>query len=103
MIEIFKNKPPLDEYTLLKRYKNIEFKEKYSTKLTEMFFREFPEEKRGRKKFKEKEIQNIKNLIYEKILQKGIKINADCIGSIRERVDKELIIIKVSFFKKNGK
>ena len=85
----------------MKRYQNVEFKKKYTIKLIEKFFKEFPEEKRGRKKFKEKEIQNIKHLIYEKIFQKGIKINADCIGSIKENVDKELITIKASFFKKN--
>ena len=86
----------------MKRYQNVEFKQKYTIKLLENFFKEFPEEKRGRKKFKEKEIQNIKHLIYDKIFQKGIKINADCIGSIKEKVDKELITIKVSFYKKNG-
>jgi len=86
----------------MKSYQNFEFKKKYSIKLIEKFFKEFPEEKRGRKKFKEKEIQNIKHLIYDKIFQKGIKINADCIGSIKEKVDKELITIKVSFYKKNG-
>ena len=86
----------------MKSYQNVEFKKKYSIELIEKFFKEFPEEKRGRKKFKEKEIQNIKHLIYDKIFQKGIKIKADCIGSIKEKVDKELITIKVSFYKKNG-
>ena len=86
----------------MKRYQNVEFKQKYSIKLTENFFEQFPEERRGRKKFKEKEIHNIKNLIYDKILKKGVKINAKCIGSIKEKVDKEIITIKVSFFKKNG-
>ena len=83
-------------------YENIQFKQKYSIKLIEEFFKEFPEEKRGRKKFKEKEIQNTKILIYEKILQKGLKIKADCVGSIKEKVDRELIIITVTYFKKNG-
>ena len=86
----------------MKRYQNVEFKKKYTIKLIEKFFKEFPEEKRGRKRFKEKEIQNVKHLLYEKILQKGIKIEADCIGSIKEKVEKELIIIEVSYFKKNG-
>ena len=102
MIEIFKDKPPKDYYISMKRYQNIEFKQRYSVRLLDIFFKKFPEEKRGRKKFKEKEIQNTKNLIYDKILRKGIKIKADCIGSIKEKVDKKLIIIKVSFFKKNG-
>ncbi len=86
----------------MKRYQNVEFKKKYSIELLERFFREFPEEKRGRKKFKDKEIQNAKHLIYENIFRKSIKIKADCIGSIKEKVDGDLITIKVSFFKKNG-
>ncbi len=86
----------------MKRYQNVEFKKRYSIELLERFFREFPEEKRGRKKFKDKEIQNVKHLIYENIFRKGIKIKADCIGSIKEEVDRDLITIKVSFFKKNG-
>ena len=86
----------------MKRYQNVEFKQKFSIKLLESFFEKFPEEKRGRKKFKEKEIQNTKILIYEKILQKGLKIKADCVGSIKEKVDKELIIITVTYFKKYG-
>ncbi len=86
----------------MQRYENVKFKQKYSIKLLKEFFKKFPEEKRGRKKFKEKEIQNTKILIYEKILQKGLKIKADCVGSIKEKVDKELIIITVTYFKKNG-
>ena len=86
----------------MKRYQNLEFRHRYTLELIEGFFKEFPEEKRGRKKFKEKEIQNIKSLIYEKIFQKSKKIKADCIGSIREKVNRDFIIIKVSFFKKNG-
>ena len=86
----------------MKRYENIEFKQKYSINLIEEFFKKFPEERRGRKKFREKEIQNTKILIYEKIFQKGLKIKADCVGSIKEKVDKELIIITVTYFKKNG-
>jgi hypothetical protein len=86
----------------MRRYENIQFKQKYSIKLIEKFFKKFPEERRGRKKFKEKEIQNTKILIYEKILQKGLKLEADCVGSIKEKVDKELIIITVTYFKKNG-
>ena len=86
----------------MKKYKDVVFKQKYSIDLIESFFKEFPEEKRGRKKFKEKEVQNVKHLLYEKILQKGIGINADCIGLIREKVDRENVIIRVTYFKKNG-
>ena len=87
----------------MKRYQNVEFKSKYSIELLQQFFKQFPEEKRGRRKFKDKEIQNVKHLLYERIFQKGISIKADCIGLIKEKVDKELITIKVSFFKKNGR
>ncbi len=86
----------------MRKYQNVEFKRRYSIELLELFFEEFPEERRGRKKFTKKEIQNVKHLIYEEIFQKAIKIKADCIGLIKEKVDKELITIKVSFFKKNG-
>ena len=86
----------------MQRYQNVEFKKKYSIKHLERFFNEFPEEKRGRKKFKDKEILNVKYLIYDEKKKKAIKIKADCIGLIKEEVDKELIKIKVSFFKKNG-
>ena len=86
----------------MQRYESVQFKQKYSIKLIEEFFKKFPEERRGRKKFREKEIQNTKILIYEKIFQKGLKIKADCVGSIKEKVDKELIIITVTYFKKNG-
>ena len=86
----------------MNKYKNVVFKQKYSIDLLESFLKEFPEERRGRKKFREKEIQNVKHLLYEKIFQKVIKINADCVGLIKEKVEKKNIIISVSFFKKNG-
>ena len=86
----------------MQRYEKIQFKKKYSIKLIEEFFKKFPEERRGRKNFREKEIQNTKILIYEKILQKGLKIKADCVVSIKEKVDRELIIITVTYFKKYG-
>ncbi len=87
----------------MKKYKDVVFKQKYSIDFLKSFFKEFPEEKRGRKKFKEKEIQNVKHLLYEKIFQKGTKIDADCVGLIKEKVEKENVIISVSFFKKNGR
>jgi hypothetical protein len=102
LIDIYKNKPPKSLYFSIQRYENIQFKQKYSIKLIEEFFKKFPEERRGRKKFREKEIQNTKILIYERILQEGSKIKADCVGSIKEKVDKELIIITVTYFKKHG-
>jgi len=84
----------------MKRYENVLFKQQYSIKIIEDFFRNFPEEKRGRKNFKDKEIQNVKLLIYEKIIKKGYKIKADCVGNIKEKTLPENITITVSYFKK---
>ena len=85
MIEIFKNTPPKSKFILMKRYENVSFQQKYSIKIIEDFFQKFPEEKQGRKNFKDKEIQNVKLLIYEKIIKKGDKIKADCVGNIKEK------------------
>jgi len=101
LIDIFKNKPPKRDYKQLKRYQNKTFIKKYSLDIVYDFFKEYPEEKRGRKNFKKKEVQNVKALIYEEIFQKAIAIKADCIGSIKENVSKEKIMITVSFFRKN--
>jgi len=102
LIEIFKNTPPKSRFILIKRYENVLFEQKYSIKLLEDFFKKFPEERRGRKNFKEKEIQNVKLLIYEKILKKGDKIKADCVGNIKEKASPNIITITVSYFKKHG-
>ena len=72
----------------MKRYQNINFIREFDIDIVESFFRNYPEEKRGRKKFKEKEILNQKALIYEEIFQKAIKIKADCIGSIKKMYQK---------------
>ncbi len=102
MIDIFKNRPPINIYEPLKGYQNVVFSRKYEIKDIEAFFKEFPEEKRNRKRFKEKEILNQKALIYEEIFQKALKVKAACIGSIKEQLSNDLIKITVSFFKKNG-
>tara|TARA_X000001036_G_C20296654_1_gene650601 strand:- start:31 stop:339 length:309 start_codon:yes stop_codon:yes gene_type:complete len=102
LIKIFRNTPPKSKFILIKRYENVLFQQKYSIKLLEDFFKKFPEERHGRKNFKEKEIQNVKLLIYEKILKKGDKIKADCVGNIREQTSPKNITITVSYFKKNG-
>ena len=86
----------------MKRYKDVSFQEKYSIQIIKDFFQKFPEEKQGRKKFKDKEIQNIKLLIYEKIIKKGDKIKADCVGNIEEKTSQKNITITVSYFKKYG-
>ena len=85
----------------MQKYKNVAFQQKYSIKIIEDFFRKFPEEKQGRKNFKYKEIQNVKLLIYEKIIKKGYKIKADCVGNIKEKTLPKNITITVSYFKKH--
>ena len=102
MIEIFKNTPPKSKFILIKRYEKVSFQQNYSIKMLEDFFEKFPEEKQGRKKFKDKEIQNVKLLIYEKIIKKGNNIKADCIGNIKELTSLKNITITVSYFKKHG-
>ena len=84
----------------MKRYKNVSFQHQYSIKIIKDFFLKFPEEKQGRKNFKDKEIQNVKLLIYEKIIKKGNKIKADCVGNIKEKTLPKNITITVSYFKK---
>ena len=86
----------------MKKYENVSFQQKYSIKIIEDFFKKFPEEKQGRRNFKDKEVQNVKLLIYGKILEKGNKIKADCIGNIKEKIFSTLISITVSYYKKNG-
>ena len=86
----------------MKRYENVSFQQNYSIEMVENFFQNFPEEKQGRKNFKDKEIQNVKLLIYEKIIKKGDKIKANCIGNIKEKTSKKNITITVSFFKRHG-
>ena len=86
----------------MQKYENVSFQHKYSIKIIEDFFRKFPEEKQGRKNFKDKEIQNVKLLIYEKIIKKGDKVKADCIGNIKEKLSTNNITITVSYFKKHG-
>ena len=85
----------------MKKYESISFKHQYSIELIEGFFQKFPEEKQGRKNFKDKEIQNVKLLIYEKIINKGYKIKADCVGNIKEKTLPKNITITVSYFKKH--
>ena len=83
----------------MKRFEKVTFQKNYSIKIVEDFFQKFPEEKQGRKNFKDKEIQNVKLLIYEKIIKKGDMIKADCIGNIKEKTSPEKITITVSYFK----
>jgi len=101
LIEIYKTRPPKKTFKPLIKYQNVKFKKKFSIKLINDFFEKFPEEKRGRKNFKKKEILNIKSLLYNQIMIKGLKLKADCFQIISEKVIQDTIIISISFFKKN--
>jgi len=101
LIKLYKGKPPKKEFKPLLKYQNLEFKKKIDLKIINEFFIEFPEEKRGRKNFKSKEILNIKALLYNQIIQKSKLIDADCVGSIHEKVVDDTVIIQVSYFKNN--
>ena len=50
-----KNHPSKKNYKIMPRYQNIKIIKKVSIKIVEDFFKSFPEEKRGRKNFKNKE------------------------------------------------
>jgi len=100
LTEIFKNTPPKSKFVVMKKYENVSFQQKYSIKMIEDFFKKFPEEKRGRKNFKDKEVLNVKLLIYGKIFEKSNTIKADCIGNIKEQIFSKVIKITVSYFKK---
>jgi hypothetical protein len=82
------------------RYQQIEFKKKINIKLIQDFFKVFPEEKRGRKNFKNKEILNGKSILYNQIIKKGLKIKADCLYTISENLTNDEITIIVSYYKK---
>ena len=82
------------------RYQQIEFKKKINIKLIQDFFKVFPEEKRGRKNFKNKEILNVKSILYNQIIKKGLKIKADCLHTISENLTNDEITIIVSYYKK---
>ncbi len=101
MIALYKNKPPLKKYKPLLRYQNLEFKKKIDLNMINDFFATFPEERRGRKNFRSKEILNTKAILYNQIIQKGELIHANCIGAISEKILGNMVIIRVSYFKNN--
>ncbi len=84
------------------RYQNMKFTKKINLEILDDFFFKFPEEKRGRKKFLLKEIMNAKTILYDQVFKKAHKINADCLGSIIEKVIEKDVTITVSFFKKKN-
>lgn len=83
----------------MEKYREIVFKKNYSIQILEDFFKIFPEEKNGRKRFKQKEIQNTKLLIYDEILSFAFKIKANCIGQIKEKISENFVEIIVSYYR----
>ena len=100
MIEIIKKHPPKKKFKLVKKYKNIKIVKKISTKIIDDFFKEFPEEKRGRKSFKSKELEIMKLIAYNDLLIKCSVANCDCIGDTKEVFKNEKLEVTASFFKK---
>mgnify|MGYP001226047068 CR=1 FL=1 len=82
------------------RYQNVSFKKRLNTDAIEKFFKIFPEEKRGRKNFKNKEILNSKTILYNQIFKKALKIKSNCLHTLTEKITKDEISILVSFYKK---
>ena len=100
MIDIIKKLPSRKKFKLVERYRDIKIIKKVSTKLTDDFFKEFPEEKRGRKSFKSKEKEIMTLIAYDELLGKCIKAKCDCIGNMKESLDGEKLEITASFFRK---
>ena len=98
-MKIIKNTPPKKDYILMKRYQCVKIIKKVSTKLTDDFFKEFPEEKRGRKSFKPKEREIMALLAYNELIKKANKVKCDCIGNTKELLKNERLEVSASFYK----
>ena len=89
----------------MKKYENVSFKQQYSIKIIEDFFRKFPEEKQGRKNFKNKEIQNIKLIIilfslsWSCILYLYYSKNKHFVGTIPVFPSDDVTLVHLSSFK----
>ncbi len=99
-MKIIKNTPPKKDYILMKRYHCVKIIKKVSTKLTDDFFKVFPEEKRGRKSFKSKEKEIMTLMAYNELIEMGNKVMCDCIGNTKEFLKKERLEVSASFYKK---
>ena len=99
-MKIIKNTPPKKDYILMKRYQCVKIIKKVSTKLTDDFFKVFPEEKRGRKSFKSKEKQIMTLMAYNELIEKANKVLCDCIGNTKEILKNERLEVSASFYKK---
>jgi len=99
-MRIVKNTPPTKEYVLIKRYQCVKIVKKVSTKLTDDFFKVFPEEKRGRKSFKSKEKEIMTLMAYNELIEKAIKAKCHCIGNTNEFLKDERLEVSASFYKK---
>ena len=54
----------------MKKYQNVEFKRRYSIELLDLFFEEFPEERRGRKNLRKKKYKMLSILFMRKYFKK---------------------------------
>ena len=99
-MEIIKNYPSKKNYKLMRRYQNVKIIKKVSIKIVEDFFKSFPEEKRGRKNFKNKEKEIMSLIAYNELIKKANKVKSDCIGNIKEKLISEKLEVTASFYKK---
>ena len=99
-MEIIKNHPSKKDYKIMPRYQNIKIIKKVSIKIVEDFFKSFPEEKRGRKNFKNKEKEIMTLIAYNELIKKGNTVKCDCIGNIKEKLISERLEVTASFYKK---
>ncbi|MDC1315795.1 hypothetical protein N8251_00250 [Alphaproteobacteria bacterium] len=99
-MDIIKNIPSKKNYVLMKRYQNVTVIKKISIKLTEDFFKVFPEEIRGRKTFRIKEEEIMTLIAFDELLKKAIRVKCDCIGNTKEILRDNKIKVCASFYKK---
>lgn len=99
-MKIMKRTPPKKNYILMKRYQNVKIIKKVSTKLTDDFFKVFPEEKRGRKSFKTKEREIMTLMAYSELINKANEVKSDCIGNTKEFLKNERLEVSASFYRK---
>ena len=99
-MKIIKDTPSKKNYILMKHYQCVKVVKIVSTKLTDDFFKVFPEEKRGHKSFKSKEKEIMTLMAYNELIKKAISVKCDCIGNIKEKLKNEKLEVIASFYSK---
>ena len=76
----------------------IEIKKDVNIDFIKDFFRQFPEEKMGRKNFLEKEKFIMKEKIYFELFCKANKENAKAIGNIKEKYKNKKLSVRAILY-----